>query len=314
MMIRLDATAATPDTSQVREMVAKTRLIEIRTRRLVNDALAGHYHSAFRGSGLDFDEVREYVPGDDVRSIDWNVTARAGHPFIKKFREERELTILILVDVSASFDFGSTTRSKRELEAELSSVLAMSAARNNDKVGLVLFSDQIEKYVPPKKGRAHVLRVVREILGASPRSRGTDVGQALRFANDVTQRRAVVFLISDFQAPDGPALDRPGVRDAVRLMHRRHDLVALHLFDPREMTLPDVGLLTLEDAETGEIVQMDTGRREVRERYAAVANEARCETVRSLRREGVDCLELDTGRPYMPALLGFFKTRERRRQ
>jgi uncharacterized protein (DUF58 family) len=295
-------------------MVTKTRQIEIRTRRLVNDALAGHYHSVFRGSGIDFDEVREYVPGDDVRSIDWNVTARAGRPFVKKFREERELTILVLVDLSASFEFGSTTRSKRELEAELASVLALSATRNNDKVGLILFTDGIEKYVPPKKGQAHVLRVVREILGTQRRNRGTDLAQALRFANDVTSRRAIVFLISDFQATDGPAMEHPRVRDAVRLVHRRHDLIALHLFDPREMTLPDVGLLTLEDAETGELVQVDTGERGVREQYAALADARRQETVRALRREGVDCLELDTGRPYMPPLLGFFRNREKRLQ
>jgi uncharacterized protein (DUF58 family) len=313
-MVTANAAAATPDASRVRDMVAKTRQIEIRTRRLVNDALAGHYHSVFRGHGLDFDEVREYVPGDDIRRIDWNVTARAGHPFVKKFREERELTILILVDISASFDFGSTTRSKRELEAELASVLAMSATRNNDKVGLLLFSDRVEKYVPPKKGRGHVLRVVREILGASPEGRGTDLAQALRFANDVTSRRAVVFLISDFQVREGLAMAAPGVRDAVRLLHRRHDLVALHLFDPREMTLPDVGLLTLEDAETGELVQVDTGNGRVRGRYAALAEERLSETVRGLRREGVDCLELDTGRPYMPALLGFFRSRERKLQ
>ncbi len=216
--------------------------------------------------------------------------------------------------MSASFDFGSTTRSKRELEAELASVLAMSATRNNDKVGLVLFSDRIEKYVPPKKGRPHVLRVIREILGASPQGRGTDLAQALRFANDVTPRRAVVFLISDFQTPEGPATEQAGVRDAVRLTHRRHDLVAVHLFDPREMTLPDVGLLTLEDAETGELVQIDTGSRAVRQRYAALAEERRGHTARGLRREGVDCLELDTGRAYMPPLLGFFRNRERRRR
>jgi uncharacterized protein (DUF58 family) len=313
-MTRPDAIAAAPDAPRVSDIVAKTRLIEIRTRRLVDDALAGHYRSVFRGQGLDFDEVREYVPGDDIRRIDWNVTARAGHPFVKKFREERELTILVLVDVSASFEFGSTTRSKRELEAEIASVLAMSAARNNDKVGLLLFSDRVEKYIAPKKGRGHVLRVVREILGASPAGRGTDLAQALRFANDVTSRRAVVFLISDFQTPDGVAIQRPEVRDAVRLMRRRHDLVALHLLDPREVTLPDVGLLTLQDAETGELVQLDTGRREVRERYAALAEERRGETTRGLRREGVDCLQLDTARPYMPALLGFFRSRERKLQ
>ncbi len=296
----------------IREIVGKVRQIEIRTRRLVNDAVAGHYHSVFRGHGIDFDEVREYVPGDDVRTIDWNVTARAGHPFVKKFREDRELTILLLVDVSASLDFGSIQASKRELEAELASVLALSATRNNDKVGLVLFTDQVETYVPPKKGHFHVLRVVREILGARPVHRGTDVERALRFVNEVTSRRAIVFLLSDFQAPNATPGQLAGLRDAVRLVRRRHDLVAMDLYDPREMTIPDVGLLTLEDAETGELVEVDTGKAKVRQRFAELAESRRVDTVRSLRREGVDCLEIDTAKPYLPALLGFFKNRERR--
>ncbi|MEO8905781.1 MAG: DUF58 domain-containing protein [Polyangiaceae bacterium] len=299
---------------QSREILARVRQIEIRTRRLVDNAIAGHYHSVFRGRGLDFDEVREYVPGDEVRTIDWNVTARAGHPFVKKFHEERELTILLLVDVSGSFDFGSGAKSKREMAAELASVLALAATRNNDKVGLLLFSDTIEKYVPPKKGKAHVLRVVREVLAAEPRQRGTDIAQALRFANQVTRRRAVVFLLSDFEAHSGSLMDAAGVRDAIRLTRQRHDLVAMHLFDPREMSLPDVGILTLEDAETGELVQLDTGKRRARERFAELAEARRLGTTRALRREGVDCLELDTAVPYLPTLLGFFRSREQRRQ
>jgi uncharacterized protein (DUF58 family) len=301
-----------PSAQALREVVRKVRQIEIRTRRLVNDAVAGHYHSVFRGRGIDFDEVREYVPGDDVRAIDWNVTARAGHPFIKKFREDRELTILLLVDVSGSFDFGSAGASKRELEAELASVLAFSATRNNDKVGLVLFTDQVEMYVPPKKGRFHVLRVVREILGARPRHRGTNVERALRFARDVTTRRAIVFLLSDFQSPQASSAQLAGLRDAVRLVGRRHDLVAMHLHDPREMSLPDVGVLSLEDAETGEVVEIDTGKAKVRDRFERLAESRRLETARTLRREGVDCLDINTGAPYLPALLTFFKTRERR--
>lgn len=292
------------------ETVRKVRQIEIKTRRLVDDAVAGHYHSVFRGRGVDFDEVREYVPGDDVRTIDWNVTARAGHPFVKKFREDRELTILLLVDVSGSLDFGSSASSKRELEAELACLLALSATRNNDRVGLVLFTEDVETYIPPKKGRFHVLRVVREILGAAPRRRGTDVAAALRFANEVTHRRAIVFLLSDLLSPRG---DLAGLRDAVRLVRRRHDLVVMHLNDPREMTLPKVGLLTLEDAETGELVELDTGKAKVRERYAALAEARRLETTRTLRHEGVDCLPIDTARPYLPPLLAFFKNRERRR-
>jgi uncharacterized protein (DUF58 family) len=291
------------------EIVRKVRQIELRTRRLVNDAIAGHYHSVFRGRGIDFDEVREYVPGDDVRAIDWNVTARAGHPFVKKFREERELTLLLLVDVSGSLEFGSAAASKRELEAELASLLALSATRNNDKVGLVLFTDEAETYIPPKKGHFHVLRVVREILGAAPRNRGTDVARALRFANEVTNRRAIMFLLSDLLTSQG----EPGnLREAVRLVQRRHDLVAMQLRDPRERTLPNVGLLTLEDAETGELVELDTGKAKVRERYAALAEARRLEIARTLRREGVDCLEIDTVRPYLPPLLTFFKNRERR--
>lgn len=297
---------------QIREMQAKVRQIEIRTKRLVNDAIAGHYHSVFRGRGIDFDEVREYVPGDEVRTIDWNVTARAGHPFVKKFHEDRELTILLLVDVSGSFDFGSGDKSKRELAAELASVLAMSATHNNDKVGLLLFSDTIEKFVPPKKGRAHVLRVVREVLAAEPQRRGTDIAQALRFVQQVTRRRAVVFLLSDFESQASSAFDAPGLRDAIRLTRQRHDLVALHLFDAREMSLPSVGLLTLEDAETGELVELDTGKRQARERFAELSDKRRLETGRALRREGVDCLELDIAKPYLPPLLGFFRNRERR--
>jgi uncharacterized protein (DUF58 family) len=297
---------------ELREIVGKVRQIEIRTRRLVNDAVAGHYHSVFRGRGIDFDEVREYVPGDDVRTIDWNVTARAGHPFVKKFREDRELTILLVVDVSASLDFGSTGASKRELEAELASVLALSATRNNDKVGLVLFSDEIEVYLPPKKGRFHVLRVVREILGARPRRPGTDVERALRFVHQVTPRRAIVFLLSDLQSSRDASSQLAGLRDAVRLVRRRHDLVAMHVYDPREMALPNVGVLSLEDTETGEIVEIDTGKSRVREQFAALTKSRRAETARALRREGVDCLEIDTSRPYLPALLGFFKTREKR--
>lgn len=300
------------DQQQTREIQAKVRQIEIRTKRLVNDAIAGHYHSVFRGRGIDFDEVREYVPGDEVRTIDWNVTARAGHPFVKKFHEDRELTILLLVDVSGSFDFGSGDKSKREMAAELASVLAMSATRNNDKVGLLLFSDTIEKFVPPKKGRAHVLRVVREVLGAEPKQRGTDIAQALRFVEQVTRRRAIVFLLSDFESQASSAFGAPGLRDAIRLTRQRHDLVALHLFDAREMSLPNVGLLTLEDAETGELVELDTGKRRARERFAELSEARRLETGRALRREGVDCLELDTAKPYLPPLLGFFRNRERR--
>jgi uncharacterized protein (DUF58 family) len=299
------------NTEQAKEILKKVRQIEIRTNRLVNDSLAGEYHSVFKGRGMDFDEVREYVPGDEVRAIDWNVTARAGRPFIKKFTEERELTILLVVDVSASGNFGSGRQSKRQMAAELASVLAFSAIRNNDKVGLVLFSDQIEQYIPPKKGRQHVLRVIREILFFEPHSRGTNIVRALDFANQVTSRRAIMFLVSDFELPNQ---DRAlaDVRRAVRLASRRHDVVALHIHDLREAELPDIGQLAIEDAETGDLIELDTTDERVRSRFAELA-QARIEDLRrALAAEGVDALNLDTREPYEPALRSFFKNRERR--
>ncbi len=299
------------NTEQARAILKKVRQLEIRTNRLVNDSLAGQYHSVFKGRGMDFDEVREYVPGDEVRAIDWNVTARAGRPFIKKFTEERELTILLLVDLSASGNFGSGPQSKRQMAAELASVLAFSAVRNSDKVGLVLFTDRVEQYIPPKKGRQHVLRVIREILFSEPRSRGTDIVRALDFANQVTSRRAIVFLVSDFELPNqDQALS--DLRRAVRLASRRHDVVALHVHDLREMELPDIGQLAIEDAETGEMVELDTTDDQVRSRFAELAQARAANLRRALASEGVDALELDTREPYEPALRSFFKNRERR--
>jgi uncharacterized protein (DUF58 family) len=299
------------NTEQAKAILKKVRQVEIRTNRLVNDSLAGQYHSVFKGRGMDFDEVREYVPGDEVRAIDWNVTARAGHPFIKKFTEERELTILLLVDVSASGHFGSGPQSKRQWAAEIASVLAFSAIRNNDKVGLVLFSDQIEQYIPPKKGRQHVLRVIREILYFQPRSRGTDVARALDFANQVTTRRAIMFLVSDLELPN-PDRAMTDLQRAVRVAGHRHDVVALHIQDLREMELPDIGLLTVEDAETGELIEIDTGDEHVRKHFTEIAR-ARLNTLhRTLAGEGVDTLFLDTRESYEPALRTFFKNRQRR--
>jgi uncharacterized protein (DUF58 family) len=294
---------------RAREILAKVRQIEIRTNRLAQETLAGQYHSVFKGRGMDFEEVREYVAGDEVRSIDWNVTARTGRPFVKKFTEERELTILLLVDLSASGQFGSCAQSKRELAAEVASTLAFSAIRNSDKVGLVLFTDEVEQYVPPKKGRAHVLRVIREILFSTPRRRGTDVVRALDFANRVTRRRAIVFLVSDFLVPEPAALRR-----AVELTNGRHDLVALVVSDPRESELPAVRLVTLEDAETGEQLEIDTGDPRVRARFAEVTEARRQALRQTLRAAGVDALELDTARAYLPPLLRFFKTRAARRR
>jgi uncharacterized protein (DUF58 family) len=299
---------------KTREILKKVRQIEIRTRRLVDSSMGGEYHSVFKGRGMDFDEVREYVAGDEVRTIDWNVTARSGRPFVKKFTEERELTILLMVDVSASGNFGSTSQSKREMAAELASVLAFSAIRNSDKVGLILFSDQIEQYIPPKKGRRHVLRVVREILYFEPKHRGTDIVQALDFANRVTHRRAVTFLVSDFQTSGDQARALASWQRAIRLTQTRHDLVAMHIQDRREQELPDVGLLAIEDAETGEMLELPTGNPKVRARFAELSRR-HIETLRRmLNSEGIDTLELETGESYVPPLMQFFKTRERRRR
>jgi uncharacterized protein (DUF58 family) len=297
---------------RTREILAKVRQIEIRTNRLAQETFAGQYHSVFKGRGMDFEEVREYVPGDEVRSIDWNVTARSGRPFVKKFTEERELTIVLVVDLSASGHFGSSAQSKRELAAEVASVLAFSAIRNDDKVGLVLFTDGVEHYVPPKKGRRHVLRVVREILFFEPERSGTDVVAALDFTNRVVRRRAVTFLLSDFLVPaTGPA-GAEALRRTIERTGRRHDLVALAVSDPRESELPAVGRVVLEDAERGELIEVDTRNPRVRSDYAEAAARRRRERLQWLRGAGVDVLELGTTEPYLAALRRFFRTRSGR--
>jgi uncharacterized protein (DUF58 family) len=298
------------DSTVTREILKKVRLVELRARRLVTDVLAGEYRSVFKGRGMDFDEVREYTPGDEVRLIDWNVTARTGTTFIKKLREERELTILLAVDVSASGKFGSQAQSKRELAAEVASVLAFSALRNRDKVGLLLFTDEVEQFLPPKKGRQHVLRVIREILFCAPQRRGTDIAAALDFLRDVQRRRAVVFVLSDFI--DSPAsFER--MRLQLRLTNKRHDVVLLHLRDRREEELPPVGLLTLEDAETGEVMEVDTNSRHVREAFRRRALERMEVFRRAARQAGADALELRAGEPYDQALYAFFQNRASRR-
>ena len=298
------------DTTATREMLKKVRQVELRTRRLVTDVLAGEYHSVFKGRGMDFDEVREYSPGDEVRLIDWNVTARTGTAFIKKLREERELTILLAVDVSASGKFGSQTQSKRELAAEVASVLAFSAIRNRDKVGLLLFSDEVEQFIQPTKGRQHVLRVIREILFCAPKRRGTDIAAALDFISDVQRRRAVVFVISDFiESPE--AFER--LRRQLRTANKRHDLVLLHLRDRHEEELPPVGLVTLEDAETGEVREIDTSSRHVRDAFRRRALERMDAFRRAARQADVDVLELRTGEPFHIALFSFFQNRSSRR-
>jgi uncharacterized protein (DUF58 family) len=296
-----------------KSILSKIRQLEIRTRRLVNDSLGGEYHSVFKGRGMDFDEVREYTPGDEVRAIDWNVTARAGRPFVKKYTEERELNILLLVDISASGNFGSGTQSKRELAAEVASLLALSAIRNSDKVGLLLYTDRIEQYLPPEKGRRHVLRLVREILYHAARGRGTDSVKALEIASQVLHRRAIVFLVSDFQSSGDAGAARTALRRAMRQTNRRHDLIAVHIEDKLERVLPDVGMIALEDAETGELIELDTADPAVRSRFNREAVAAAESLIRDIRSEGVDTVELKTNTPYLPALQRFFKTRERRR-
>jgi len=299
-------------TATTKTILNRMRQLEIKTRRLINDTLVGEYHSVFKGRGMDFDEVREYVPGDEVRTIDWNVSARAGRTFVKKYTEERELNILLLVDISASGNFGSGTQSKRELAGEVASLLALSAIRNSDKVGLLLYTDRTEQYIPPKKGRRHVLRVVREILFHQALGTGTDSVKALEAASQLLHRRAIVFLVSDFQSNGDPLKARADLRRAMRQSNRRHDLIAVHIEDPREQTLPDVGMLALEDAESGEVVALDTADWQVRERFnrAAVAHVEKL--LRDIRSEGVDTLELKTGAPYVPALQRFFKSRGHR--
>lgn len=286
------------------EILRKVREIEIRTNRVVDALLAGEYHSAFKGRGMEFEEVREYQPGDEVRMIDWNVTARSGAPYVKSFREERELTVMLLVDVSPSERFGTGPQQKSELAAEFAALVAFSAIRNNDKAGLVLFTDEVEKYVPPKKGRKHALRVIRELLTFRPRSRGTDLRAALEFLGRVGRRRCVAFLVSDFIASGFE-------RDLAAVAHR-HDLIAVRTSDPREVALPDAGLVALEDAETGEIVVVDTSSRAVRERFASGGGRAREAQEEVLRSLGVDALGVWTGRPYIQELSRFFRMREKR--
>lgn len=287
-----------------REILKKIRHVELKTRGLVDAAFAGQYRSVFKGRGMNFEEVREYAPGDEVRSIDWNVTARLGDPYVKKFTEERELTVMLVVDVSASGSFGSVRLSKRELAAEVASLLAFSAIRNSDKVGLILFSDHVELFIPPKKGRVHTLRLIREILFFEPRGRGTDPATALNYLNRVVTRKAVVFLISDFQTPD--------ISKEISVTSRRHDLIAMPIVDPREEELPDVGLLTLEDAETGEQIEINTSDRKLRSDYIRAVDDRRDALQRLLRRNRVDLIALKTDEDYLPALRSFFRLRERR--
>ena len=286
------------------ELLQRVRGIHIRTGRQVTDLMAGEYSSVFKGRGMEFEEVREYVPGDDVRTIDWNVTARMQRPFVKSFREERELNVMILVDVSRSGDFGTRARLKNELAAELAATLAFAATRNNDKVGLLLFTDRVERFIAPKKGRGHVWRVIREILDHRREGAGTDLGEALTFLNRVVRRKAVVFLVSDF-------LWDTDFERTLGQTNRRHDLVAFQITDPRERDLPDVGFLALEDAETGQSAWVDTGSRTVRESYARAAKRRVLELQSRMRRLNVDLVPVSTDDDVAGVLVRYFRRRER---
>ncbi len=287
-----------------REWLKKIRQIELRTVRLVEDLMAGQYHSVFKGRGMDFDEVREYQPGDEVRRIDWNVTARTGVAHIKKYIEEREMTVMILVDASASSSTGSVSQSKRELAAELAAVLAFSAISNNDKVGALLFTDGAEKYIRPGKGRLHVLRLISEVLTYQPARRGTNLTTALQHINRALSRRAVVFVISDF-------MDE-GFERALKVTSRKHDLIAVPIVDASERALPDLGWIAFEDAETGEVVDFNTSDPKARAKFAEVAEDRLARLRRTFRRSGLDTIEAQTDQPYLRSLMQFFENRLRR--
>lgn len=290
---------------ETREILKKVRQIEIKTRGIVNEILSGEYHAVFKGRGMNFAEVREYQIGDDVRAIDWNVSARMGHPFIKLFEEERELLVMLVCDLSSSSAFGSQRQLKSEVIAELAAVLAFSAIKNNDKVGLLLFTDKVEKFVPPRKGKSHILRILRELITFEPVRSGTSIKTALEHLNHVVKKRAVVFLLSDFYDQ--------GYQQALRIAARRHDLVSVHLSDPREGILPSVGLIRIHDAETGKPAWIDTSSQRVRQRVETNFKKMQGEVKSYLQRSGVDYLPLSIDRDYIRPLIQFFKQREKRR-
>ena len=289
-----------------KEILKKVKQIQIRSSRLVNDVLAGEYVSVFKGRGMEFDEVREYQAGDDILTIDWNVTARLGHPYIKRYTEERELTIMFLVDLSFSGEFGSMKQFKNEIATEICAVLAFSAVRNNDKVGLILFTDKIEKFVPPKKGKTHVLRVIREVLYFKPENKGTDISIALEYLLKVTKRKTVCFLLSDFITE--------GFERALRIANKRHDMVAVSITDPRELEIPNVGFVELEDAETGEITLIDTADRKMMERFNRFNVKNMEERAKLFRGMGVDLVDVRTDSSYVEPIMKFFRAREKRLQ
>jgi len=287
-----------------KELIKKIRQIQIYTSRAVNASFAGQYESVFKGRGMQFDEVREYTPGDDVRSIDWNVTARTGKPYIKRFVEEREMTVLFAVDLSASGNFGTVNKAKNELAAEFCAVLSFAAAKNNDKVGLLIFTDQIELYIPPKRGSSHVLRLIRELLRPKEPSRETNIGQALEYIARVTRKKATVFLVSDFI--------ETGFKKPLNLLNKRHDVIAVSVRDRAEFALPAAGLIEFADAETGEVILVDTSSTRFRSQYAG-SSSARFDQLKNMLRSiNVDCISISTDKPYIQDLVAFFRMRHRR--
>ncbi|MCK4373526.1 MAG: DUF58 domain-containing protein [candidate division Zixibacteria bacterium] len=287
-----------------KEVLKKIRRIEIRTKKLVNDLFSGEYHSTFKGQGMEFEEVRQYEAGDDIRLIDWNVTARTGYPHIKKFKEERELSVVLLVDASSSGQFGTRKRFKSETAAELCALLAFSAIKNNDKVGLIIFTDSIEKFVPPKKGRGHVLRLIREILYFRPQGTQTDIGGALEYFTKVIKRKSVVFLVSDFLSE--------GFYKPLQIANKKHDIIAVKITDPRETSFENVGLIELEDTETGEVIMVDTASRTFRREFAARAQEDTSALEKEFKLINLDFINIHTDQSYIVPLINFFKVRERR--
>ena len=295
-----------------KDVLDKVRRIEIMTNRLVTDVFAGQYHSVFKGRGMEFDEVREYQHGDDVRAIDWNVTARTGKPHIKKFVEEREMTVMILVDASPSCQFATVNELKSKLAAELAAALSFSAIRNNDKIGMAIFTDTVEKFIPPRKGRSHVLRIIREVLCFQPTGRKTNIAAALEFMTEVTTRRLVCFVISDFIDPTMDKEGRPRFAKAMAIANSRHDIIAITLNDPREQHLTPCGMIELEDAETGEFVLIDTSDKEVRRAYAQAAEQRLAARDKMFRSMDVDHIDISTDVPYADSLVRFFTKRRKR--
>ena len=286
-------------------LLKKVRKIEIKTKGLSNHIFAGEYHTAFKGRGMAFSEVREYQPGDDIRSIDWNVTARYNSPFVKVFEEEREMTVMLLIDVSASGNFGTQEQFKRELATELAAILAFSAINNNDKVGVIFFTDKVEQFIPPKKGKSHILRIIREVLAFQPTGKGTDIAGALEYFSAVIKKRSICFILSDFM---GKEFERP-----LKIASKKHDLVALRIHDTREDTLPNIGLVPMQDAETEKILFVDTSSKKVRDNFAKNRAQATEKLRKLFPASGVDLIDITTGTDYVKPLINFFKTRGKRR-